>query len=222
MTVLEPTPHSLPALAEDGGLAPRGPFAVTLDFLRRQPVGAIGMALVLIFGLAGVFANWLAPYNPTANDFAAMTQAPNWAHLARYRRVRPRYPLAHPVRRAHRLHRRPDLGSGRRVQRPHPRGRQRLFRRLDRSVAAAPARYRHLVPADHHGAGRRLDLRHRRAERHHRDHDPADPALLAGRALLRAGDPRGALCRCRARPRLRPYADHPASHGAQCDGPLSW
>ena len=38
------------------------------------------MALVLIFGLAGIFADWLAPYNPTSNDFAAMTEAPSWAH----------------------------------------------------------------------------------------------------------------------------------------------
>ncbi len=36
--------------------------------------------LVLLFGLAGIFADWLAPYNPTANDFAAMTEAPSWAH----------------------------------------------------------------------------------------------------------------------------------------------
>jgi peptide/nickel transport system permease protein len=36
--------------------------------------------LVLIFGLAGVFADWLSPYSPTANDFAAMTEPPSWAH----------------------------------------------------------------------------------------------------------------------------------------------
>src|SRR5271167_2403753 len=80
MTALEPTSTSLPALADDFGLAPRGPIAVSLDFLRRQPVGAIGMVLVLIFGLAGIFADWIAPYSPTANDFAAMTEPPSWAH----------------------------------------------------------------------------------------------------------------------------------------------
>src|SRR5512146_1138838 len=80
MAVFEPTPTNLAALAEDGSLAPRGIFALSLDFLRRQPVGAIGMVLVLIFGLAGIFANWIAPYSPTANDFAAMTEAPSWAH----------------------------------------------------------------------------------------------------------------------------------------------
>src|SRR6266851_5571520 len=80
MTVLEPTPTSLPALADDRGLAPRGLFAISLDFLRRQPVGAIGMVLVLIFGLAGIFAEWIAPYSPTANDFSAMTEPPGLAH----------------------------------------------------------------------------------------------------------------------------------------------
>jgi peptide/nickel transport system permease protein len=80
MTVLDPTPTGIVALADDGRLAPRGIFAVSWTFLQRQPVGAIGMVLVLIFGLAGVFADWIAPYSPTANDFAAMTESPSLAH----------------------------------------------------------------------------------------------------------------------------------------------
>ena len=80
MTVAAPTPTGIPALVDDYALAPRGIFAISFDFLRRQPVGAIGMVLVLIFGLAGIFADWIAPYNPTANDFAAMTEAPSLAH----------------------------------------------------------------------------------------------------------------------------------------------
>src|SRR5713226_2597304 len=80
MTVAAPTPTGISALADDYGLAPRGIFAISFDFLRRQPVGAIGMVLVLIFGLAGIFADWIAPYSPTSNDFAAMTEAPSWSH----------------------------------------------------------------------------------------------------------------------------------------------
>jgi peptide/nickel transport system permease protein len=38
------------------------------------------MIIVLIIAIAGLSANWIAPYNPTANDFAAMTEAPSWAH----------------------------------------------------------------------------------------------------------------------------------------------
>ena len=79
MAVFEQTPNSAAALVDEG-IAPRGPLAVTWSFLQRQPVGALGVALVLIFGFAGIFADWLAPYNPTANDFAAMTEAPSWAH----------------------------------------------------------------------------------------------------------------------------------------------
>jgi len=81
MTVASPTPTGAVGLRDDRSLAPRGPFAIIWDFLRRQPVGAIGMFLVLLFGLAGIFADVLAPYNPTANDFAAMTEPPSWGHL---------------------------------------------------------------------------------------------------------------------------------------------
>src|SRR5689334_991471 len=80
MAIIEQTPTSAAALVDERGLAQRGPIAVALTFLRRQPIGAIGIILVLIFGLAGVFADWIAPYNPTANDFAAMTEPPSWAH----------------------------------------------------------------------------------------------------------------------------------------------
>jgi len=80
MAVLEPTPTDLAALADDGALAPRGIFAVCWTFLCRQPVGTLGIVLVVLFGLGGIFADWIAPYNPTANDFAAMTEAPSWAH----------------------------------------------------------------------------------------------------------------------------------------------
>jgi peptide/nickel transport system permease protein len=80
MAVLEPTPTGIAALADDRGLAPRGLVAVTLAFLYRQPVGSIGLVLVLIFGLAGICAEVISPYSPTANDFSAMTEPPSWAH----------------------------------------------------------------------------------------------------------------------------------------------
>jgi peptide/nickel transport system permease protein len=80
MTVASPTPTGATALREDRSPAPRGPFAAIWHFLRRQPVGAIGIFLVAVFGLAGVFADFLAPYNPTANDFSAMIEPPSWAH----------------------------------------------------------------------------------------------------------------------------------------------
>src|SRR5215207_6023807 len=80
MTILEQTPTTAAVLVDDRGLSPRGIFAIIGTFLQRQPVGAIGIVLVLFFGIAGIIAPWIAPYNPTANDFASMTEAPSWAH----------------------------------------------------------------------------------------------------------------------------------------------
>ncbi len=80
MTVASPTPSGAASLRDDRLLARRGPFAAIWNFFRRQPIGAIGIFLVVAFGLAGVFADILAPYNPTANDFSAMTEPPSWAH----------------------------------------------------------------------------------------------------------------------------------------------
>lgn len=51
-----------------------------LRFCRRQPLGTFGLALVLIIAVTGLFAEVLAPYNPTANDFAAMTEPPSINH----------------------------------------------------------------------------------------------------------------------------------------------
>ena len=34
----------------------------------------------MITAIAGLSADWIAPYSPTANDFAAMTEPPSWAH----------------------------------------------------------------------------------------------------------------------------------------------
>jgi peptide/nickel transport system permease protein len=81
MTIAAPNPSGVSAFVEDGTEIRRGPIAATWSFVRRQPVGTLGMVIVLVFGIAGIFADWIAPYNPTANDFAAMTESPSWAHL---------------------------------------------------------------------------------------------------------------------------------------------
>src|SRR5271163_424207 len=79
MTIAASTPTAT-VLPDGAYIAPRGLRNAAIRFLRRQPVGTIGIVLVAFFGLAGLFANLIAPYNPTANDFAAMTEAPSWAH----------------------------------------------------------------------------------------------------------------------------------------------
>jgi peptide/nickel transport system permease protein len=69
------------AVAEDTQVVRRSTLATAVDFCRRQPVGMLGIVLVLIIAVAGLGAEWIAPYNPTSNDFAAMTEAPSWTHL---------------------------------------------------------------------------------------------------------------------------------------------
>src|ERR1700735_892176 len=49
-------------------------------FARRQPLGTVGLVVVIVAALAGLSAEWIAPYNPTANDFAVMTEPPSAAH----------------------------------------------------------------------------------------------------------------------------------------------
>lgn len=68
------------AALEDTVEAPRARSSV-LDFCRREPLGTFGLVLVAVMAVAGLGADWIAPYSPTANDFAAMTEPPSWAHI---------------------------------------------------------------------------------------------------------------------------------------------
>jgi len=51
-----------------------------LKFCRRELLGTFGLLLVLLIAITGIFAELLAPYSPTANDFGAMMEAPSAAH----------------------------------------------------------------------------------------------------------------------------------------------
>ncbi len=55
-------------------------WQATLHFCRREPLGAFGLVIVVIMAVTGIFAELIAPYSPTANDFASMTEAPSWSH----------------------------------------------------------------------------------------------------------------------------------------------
>jgi peptide/nickel transport system permease protein len=69
-------------LPEDDSLALRPTlWRRCIRFVRREPLGTFGLVLVIVMGITGCLAEVIAPYNPTANDFAAMTEAPSWAHL---------------------------------------------------------------------------------------------------------------------------------------------
>jgi peptide/nickel transport system permease protein len=78
MTVIAPNPDSL---SEEALLRKRTPLRLALNFCRRKPLGAIGLAIVLVIIAAGLCADWIAPFDPEENDFNAMMQAPSFAHL---------------------------------------------------------------------------------------------------------------------------------------------
>src|SRR5215813_9419615 len=48
-----------------------------LFFARRYPLGAIGAVIVLVFVLTAIFANYIAPFDPTTTDPKASLARPN-------------------------------------------------------------------------------------------------------------------------------------------------
>jgi peptide/nickel transport system permease protein len=74
-------PPYAPTADDDAAQSPRSWRAAIIDFCRRQPLGTVGLVLVLVMAVAGLSAEWIAPYNPTSNDFAVMTEPPSRAHL---------------------------------------------------------------------------------------------------------------------------------------------
>jgi peptide/nickel transport system permease protein len=78
MTVIAPNPD---VLSEEALLRKRTPWRLALNFCRRKPLGALGLAIVLVIIAAGICADWIAPFDPEENDFNAMMQAPNFVHL---------------------------------------------------------------------------------------------------------------------------------------------
>jgi peptide/nickel transport system permease protein len=78
--MVDVTPSFAPEVLDEGAVTPRA-HSRALDFCRRQPLGTVGLALMLVMAVAGLGAEWIAPYSPTSNDFAAMTEAPSWTHI---------------------------------------------------------------------------------------------------------------------------------------------
>ena len=131
-------PIALPA--DDTIELQRSLWQATLHFCRREPLGTFGMVIVLIMAVTGLSAELIAPYSPTANDFAAMTEAPSWTHWLGTdqfgRDLLSRIIFGARTALIVGL----DLGLRRRLRRPGAGRRQRLFRRPDRPDL--PARVR--------------------------------------------------------------------------------
>ena len=79
-TTARPLDASSDGFASDDVASPSRAHSA-LEFLRRELLGTIGLVLVLIIAAAGLLADVIAPYSPTANDFSAMMEAPSWTHL---------------------------------------------------------------------------------------------------------------------------------------------
>ncbi len=63
-------------------LAPSRPWYTTVGYhARRHPLGAAGAAVVVLMIFMALFADLIAPYDPTATSFANMHEAPGAAFL---------------------------------------------------------------------------------------------------------------------------------------------
>ena len=51
-----------------------------LQFMLLQPLGAAGLAFILLMVFCAVFAPLVAPYNPLTVDYASMLAQPSWEH----------------------------------------------------------------------------------------------------------------------------------------------
>jgi len=51
-----------------------------IDFIVYQPLGALGLAVIILMCFAAAFANLVAPYDPLQVDYGAMLAAPSWQH----------------------------------------------------------------------------------------------------------------------------------------------
>ena len=49
-------------------------------WMMDDPVAAIGLAVLIGIVLCAIFADWIAPYDPTLQDYNAMLEAPSAAH----------------------------------------------------------------------------------------------------------------------------------------------
>lgn len=71
MAVISPTALSAPI--------PQRRNPVT-EFIRKQPLGAISLVVIVVMMFAGMFSELVAPYDPLTIDFGSILVAPSWDH----------------------------------------------------------------------------------------------------------------------------------------------
>ena len=65
---------------EAGAQHKRGAVAAVASFVRGKPLGAASMLVIAIMLILAIFAGRLAPYNPLAQNYDAVLQAPSLSH----------------------------------------------------------------------------------------------------------------------------------------------
>jgi peptide/nickel transport system permease protein len=60
--------------------APRAGRSRLADFLRRSPLGRWGLSMSILLLAAALFAPWIAPHPPSAQDLPARLNSPSWQH----------------------------------------------------------------------------------------------------------------------------------------------
>jgi peptide/nickel transport system permease protein len=51
-----------------------------VEFCQQQPLGAISFIIIVAMMFAGLFSEWVAPYDPVVVDFASLLAAPSFEH----------------------------------------------------------------------------------------------------------------------------------------------
>lgn len=76
--------NSAPAASKPGILLSRSGRSLknAMSKLSREPVGLAGFIVLSVLILVAIFAPWIAPYSPTAQNLPNALQAPSWVHLA--------------------------------------------------------------------------------------------------------------------------------------------
>src|SRR5262249_56448474 len=77
-TMVDLAPLSV-ATAAAAAESPRSLRGGIIGFCRRQPLGTVGLVVVMVMAVARRSAGGSRPYQPTAHDFAALTATPRLA-----------------------------------------------------------------------------------------------------------------------------------------------
>jgi len=72
--------NSSQTVAANSFVPPKRPNAI-LSFVQQQPMGAVSFVVIAIMMFAGLFPQFVAPYDPLTIDFASILGAPSADHL---------------------------------------------------------------------------------------------------------------------------------------------